>query len=202
MRLGVPALLSPLLSLLLSLLVCLLLAGGPVAPAQASRPIEDYAPYEPASTCHPHPMVGTRVLAAWVVRHYRSGTTMTTRACGTKGRVTSEHQTGRAFDWTADVRRPADRRRVKAFLADLFATDAAGNEDARARRMGIMYVIWADRIYSAYDGFAPRPYLNADCKRLAGCSRTLRHRDHVHVSLDVAGARGRTSWYEDRLPVP
>ena len=30
-------------------------------------------------------------------------------------------------------------------------------------------------------------------------SKTLRHRDHVHISLSMAGAKGRTSWFEGRL---
>ena len=77
----------------------------------------------------------------------------------------------------------------------IFATDARGNTDAWARRMGVMYVIWNDRMYAAYDGFAARPYLSSGCRTRRTCSPTLRHRDHMHISLTRQGAKGATSWY-------
>lgn len=186
-RLGVSALLG------------LLLSVGLLVPAHAAAPIEDYAPYQPARTCHPKPLPGTVVLGRWMLRHFGGDYVGGPRPCGRHRSVTSEHQAGRAIDWPADVRRAADRRRVRAFLHALFEADARGNPDARARRMGVMYVIWADHIYEAWNGFRPERYLNSGCKRLKKCSRTLRHRDHVHVSLGRAGARGRTSWYRGRL---
>ena len=79
------------------------------------------------------------------------------------------------------------------------ATDARGNTDAVGRRMGLMYLIWNDEIYSAWNGYAPEPYLSSSCKTRKKCSKTLRHRDHVHVSLTRAGGRGATSWFERRM---
>jgi hypothetical protein len=61
--------------------------------------------------------------------------------------------------------------------------------------MGVMYVIWNDHIYASYDTFAPRDYRSSSCPRLRTCSATLRHRNHVHISLSRAGGRGDTSWY-------
>ena len=69
-----------------------------------------------------------------------------------------------------------------------------------ARRMGIMYVIWNDHIYASYDQFRVRAYRSSSCKTLATCSKTLRHRDHMHISLIRAGGAGRTSWYVGRVP--
>ncbi|HWI43595.1 MAG TPA: hypothetical protein VNS81_08225 [Nocardioides sp.] len=60
-------------------------------------------------------------------------------------------------------------------------------------------MIWDDRIYSAWDGFEPHRYKNADCKKLSRCSATLRHRDHLHVSITRRAAKGRSSWYAGRL---
>ncbi len=62
-----------------------------------------------------------------------------------------------------------------------------------------MYVIWNDHMYAAYDTFAKRDYLSSSCPSRKKCSATLRHRDHVHISLSKAGGRGTTSWYEGRL---
>lgn len=183
----------------LLLLVAALVAGLlPVAtPARAAAPIEDYAPYQPQTRCSPKPKPGTVALEQWVVRKYGGAAGGISRGCKVGGQ--SEHKEGRAFDWTVDVHRRADRLRVKRFMADLFATDAAGNTDARARRMGIMYVIWNDHIYSAWDGFSRRAYREAGCTKVSRCSATQRHRDHVHVSLTRHAAKGRYSWYAGRL---
>jgi hypothetical protein len=108
---------------------------------------------------------------------------------------TSEHKDGRAIDWSMDASKKADRREVASFLDKLFAADNEGNADALARRMGVMYVIWNDRIYASYDGFARRDYRSSSCKSVRRCSTTLRHRDHVHISLSRPGGRGVTSWY-------
>ena len=63
-----------------------------------------------------------------------------------------------------------------------------------------MYVIWNDRMYAAYDQFYAKPYLSSGCRSLTVCSTTLRHRDHVHISLTREGGLGRTSWYVGRVP--
>jgi hypothetical protein len=67
--------------------------------------------------------------------------------------------------------------------------------------MGIMYVIWDDHMYSAWEEFDEERYLSSSCRSRKKCSKTLRHRDHMHISLSRAGARGRTSFYVDLLPV-
>lgn len=61
-----------------------------------------------------------------------------------------------------------------------------------------MYLIYNDTIWSSYYDFRPRPYLHAGCKKRKKCSKTLRHRDHVHISLGYAGAAAQTSWYRQR----
>ena len=184
-------------SLLSSLVLSLVLGLSAAAPAAAG--IEDYASYEAPRTCHPEPRPGTVVLGHWVARKYGGGYVGYGRACSRKDGPTSEHQTGRAFDWSLDATRRRDRRTAREFLARIFAPDGRGNEDALARRMGVMYLIWDDRMYPAWTGFRPEPYLSSGCKTRRKCSATLRHRDHVHVSLSRQGARGVTSWYDGRL---
>ena len=65
--------------------------------------------------------------------------------------------------------------------------------------MGIMYIIWNDHMYSAGDRFEKEGYLSSSCKRRKNCSATLRHRNHMHISLSRAGGRGDTSWYDTRV---
>lgn len=176
---------------------------GPAATASVDGgglPVEDYATYDPQTTCTKDPRPGTVALGQWLVATYGGAGGAVNRPCS--GSSTSEHKDGRAVDWTLDATSPADRKLARAFLAAAFATDAAGNPAALARRMGIMYVIWNDRFYAAYEQFQPQAYLSSSCRSKKKCSKTLRHRDHMHVSLSKAGAKGLTSFYVDLVPVP
>lgn len=196
------------LMIVLSLLTALAglgLGGLGLAPAQAEEsgavvsyatPVEDYAGYQPQTRCIRKPRKGIRVLADWLVERGGSAGPIS-RSCAGSSR--SEHKESRAFDWMLDARKRKDRRTAAAFLAEAFATDETGEPHALARRMGIMYVIWNDRIWSAYDGFEPERYLSSSCRSRRRCSTTLRHRDHMHVSLTRKAARGRTSWYVAQL---
>jgi len=168
-----------------------------VSPASAQGEIEDYASYDPSSKCHERARPGTSYLAHWIVRRYDGGFGGISRDC--RRRATSEHQNGRAFDWTLDATKRSDRKRANAFMARIFDTDGRGNTHAWARRMGVMYLIWDDQMYAAWDRFRPERYLSSSCNRRTKCSKTLRHRDHMHISLSAKGARGVTSWYDGRL---
>jgi len=184
----------------LSLLLALLLGVAVTPPATAEAAgIEDYASYQAPRTCHTKPKPGTVALGRWVARNHGGGYVGFGRSCSRKDGPTSEHQTGQAFDWSLSAASKRDRRRADRLMDRLFAPDWRGNEDALARRMGVMYLIWDDRMYPAWNGFEPEPYLSSGCKTRRKCSVTLRHRDHVHVSLSRQGARGLTSWYDGRL---
>ena len=162
----------------------------PVATVDSGRwlaglgPIEPYASYDPQTACTPVARPGTVALrGALLGAHPGTRNLGITRACHIGGR--SEHKEGRAFDWGAYVSRPVERAAVERFIDQLFATDAHGNPHALARRMGVMYLVWNGRIWSAYrasEGW--RPY-----------SGPSPHTDHIHISLSRAGADGRTSFH-------
>ena len=174
-------------------------ARPPVVRASNNLPVEDYAAYDPQTTCTKKPRIGTVALGEWLVRTYGGGGGAVNRPCSGSG--TSEHKDGRAIDWTLDAGNPADRALAKRFLDDAFATDADGNPAALARRMGIMYIIWSDHFYPAYHQFQQESYLSGSCRSRQKCSKTLRHRDHMHISLSKAGAKGLTSFYAGLLRV-
>ena len=166
-------------------------------PAQAAPlPLEDYAPYQPQTRCSPTAKPGTTQLSRWIVYRFDGGYGPISRACTSGG--TSEHKEGRAFDWTLDATKKADRLRAAAMLERIFRARKDGEEHVLARRMGIMYIIWNDHMYSAYDHFERSDYLSSSCTTKAGCSKTLRHRNHMHISLTRKAARAETSWYVAR----
>ena len=182
------------------LVTAALLACLTPVPTQAKyvMPVDSYATYQPQKTCARKDKPGTVALGQWLAaRGGAYGGTL--RACGSGGQ--SEHKDGRAFDWTLDAKDLDDQATAEAFIIEAFADDEIGDTDALARRMGIMYVIWNDKMYAAWDGFEPKAYLNSGCRSRKTCSPTLRHRDHMHISLSKAGSQGLTSWYVERAAV-
>ncbi|PKH37628.1 hypothetical protein SAMN05192575_101638 [Nocardioides alpinus] len=195
------ALSRPLLAL--AVVVAMASAGTGAATAESSRgtvtssapyvmPIEPYSGYQPQTKCRQTPKPGVLMLADWLVAR-GGGYGTIARSCA--GSSTSEHKESRAFDWILDARSDVDQALAAALLDEILAPDDLGNPHALARRMGIMYIIWDDQMYAAYDGFEPKRYLSSGCSTRRTCSPTLRHRDHLHVSLTRQGARGVTSWY-------
>jgi hypothetical protein len=179
------------------LVAAIVLGSLLVGPAEsATLPVEPYAAYQPQTRCAPKAKPGAQRLLRWLVVRHGGEQGRIGAAC--RGRSISEHKEGRALDWALDARKVKDRARAARMLAELFGTNSAGETDALARRMGVMYVIWNDRIYRSYDGFRPGVYRPSGCHRLAACSATARHRDHVHISLSRAGGLARTSFYQSR----
>jgi hypothetical protein len=104
------------------------------------------APYLPQVSCNPVAMPGA-VEAGDLLRATYPGTSYgIARACGTDG-MASEHYEGRAVDWFTSVRDPTGAARATSVLNWLLAPDAAGTPYANARRLGVMYLIWNNKIW-------------------------------------------------------
>src|SRR5688500_8729291 len=173
--------------------------GTVTASAPYLMPMEPYAGYQPQTTCRQTPKPGVLMLADWLVAR-GGGYGTIARSC--EGSSRSEHKEARAFDWVLDATDPVEKALADAMLEEILAPDDTGQPHALARRMGIMYVIWNDRMWASYDGFEEERYLSSGCRSRRRCSPTLRHRDHVHISLSRKGAKGMTSWYAAQgLPV-
>lgn len=176
-----------------AVLLSLLPAG---AGARESR-IEGFPNYHPQTTCSPKPKRGTVMLANYLMRRYKgTGSLGISRSCRAGG--VSEHKEGRAFDWALSAGSRRDRHYAADFLRRLRKPDRFGRRDALARRMGIMYAIWNDRIYSATHHYRTRRYKHPACRTIRRCSASYRHRNHMHISLTRSAARKKTSWYEGR----
>jgi hypothetical protein len=148
------------------------------------KAIEIYSPQQGQTTCNPAPKPGTLALSRLVLAAYPgTGSSGIARDCSIGGR--SEHKEGRAWDWHVNHASTTQRAQAADFVHWLFATDIYGNRFAQARRLGVMYVIWNSKIWSAAQANAGwRPYTGADP-----------HTGHMHISLSWAGAQKRTSYW-------
>jgi len=185
------------LSVLIAIAASLALLGSAQA---ASAPVEAYSSYQPQARCSSYAKAGAKAFARWVVASYRGRQGRIASPC--RGGSVSEHKEGRAIDWTLNANSATDRARASRFLKRIFATGTTAERHELARRMGVMYIIWSDKIYASYSGFVARDYRSSSCrgKALSKCPKTLRHRDHVHISLNKSGGYGHTSFYVGRIP--
>lgn len=179
-------LLTPLIALALALSVGLspAVAKTPPGPSSlATAPIVDaHLGYQKQKTCSPSAKPGTAALMSLLIKTWGGSSWGISRSCGVGG--TSEHKEGRALDWHKDSRYASHRRAV----ADAMKWLTANNGEV-AYRLGIMYIIWDQKIWSIY-------YQELGWRKMSSRgSRTANHKDHVHISLSWDGAMKQTSWW-------
>jgi hypothetical protein len=168
------------------------LTGSPAAAAPPPTPafgraIEAHATLVSQSTCDPSNKPGVVGFKDLLNSHYGQHTWGIGRAC-TSGGV-SEHKEGRALDFHLNVNNATQRARADEIANWLLATDGYGNANALARRLGIMYIIWNKRIWTA--SRASEGWRTYSCDGSPGDC----HTDHIHFSFSWAGARKETSWW-------
>ena len=176
-------------------------ATVPPIPTGLPAAIEGLSPYVPDTACDLRNRAGTLKLGNLIKATYANSYS-TLRACTGATKPNSEHFDGRALDTFFNVRDTAQRANANALITWLLATDDKGNTFANARRLGVMYIIWNNKMWSSYrtsDGW--RPYLNC-ATTPAPSADTNCHRNHIHLSLSWEGAMGRTSfWTKAVAPV-
>jgi Putative peptidoglycan binding domain len=171
----------------------------PAEPGGLPAGIEQLARYVAQVSCGPSPKPGAVKLAKLLTKTYPNTTYGISRPCGAS--PNSEHYDGRAIDWMNSHRDKTKAAQAKAVLAWLFADDEAGNSYANARRLGVMYIIWNNKIWGAYsadDGW--RAYSTCADHPERGWD-TACHRDHMHISLSWEGAMGDTSFWSKKVAV-
>ncbi|QGG40305.1 peptidoglycan-binding domain-containing protein [Aeromicrobium yanjiei] len=152
---------------------------GLPAPVELPDELDPAAPYLPQTSCSPLDMPGVLKLRDLVMSTYGQGRAGSISRSCTEG--VSEHSDGRAWDWMVD---PKDKQQ-KAAAADFLAWVTRDN-GRNARRLGIMYVIYDEKIWGVYD-------------TRAGWRPSRDHQDHVHVSLSWNGARGNVSFWTGKV---
>jgi len=173
----------------------------PAVPAGMPSGIEDLAPYVRQVACDPAPKPGTLALGRLLTSTYPGTAYVVEHDCGADP-IASEHQDGRALDWILSARSSVQAAQAQAFLGWLFASDAGGRAFASARRLGVMYVIWNDRIWGAWaplDGWAKYSTCASHPEPAAD---TVCHRNQLHVSLSWDGALGHDSFWSRTVSRP
>jgi len=162
-------------------------AGGgmptalPAASVRLPAGVEAASPYLPQVSCDPNPKPGVVAFEQLMMATFKAGWSGgITRACGAPGVAggRSEHKEGRAWDWMLNPDSYTDVVEGNRAVDWLLADDAVN-----ARRLGVMYLIWNRRIWSAHrPGWRPYDYGDP-------------HTSHIHFSFSWAGAEKRTSWW-------
>jgi hypothetical protein len=172
----------------------------PVVPSGLPAGIEKLAGYVGVNSCDPTMKPGTAALGNLLRATYPGTSYGISRTCGSV--ANSEHYEGRAVDWMASMRKPAQALQAISGVKWLLSKDRSGYNYGNARRVGVMYIIWNNKIWRAYDPVGGwKPYKN--CASLPKVSSdTYCHRDHVHISLSWEGAMKRTSFWSKRIAGP
>jgi hypothetical protein len=165
------------------------------SPQLLGTPIEDLQ-YDYAHKCRPRSTPGIRLLESWVGRHYAGVSWGVYRCQRLSKRTRSLHSEGRALDWALNARRGSERRAAEALINLLLAPDADGNGHALARRMGVQELIFNCRAWFGGDG-GMEPY--SVCQGRKHVDPTTAHRNHIHIGLNWAGAKARTSFWRSPL---
>ncbi|MCU0296785.1 MAG: hypothetical protein MUD05_12135 [Candidatus Nanopelagicales bacterium] len=194
----------PLLSALLLILTPPALAvnakPAPMLPPERPYPavLDAAVEYEGMTTCDPTPRPGALMLRQLLLDTYGKAVIGISRACDQDS--ISEHKEGRAVDWMVDWKNPEERKQAQDFVDWLTAKGPDGTPAANARRLGIMYIGWADEMWRAYDPARGWTELKGCYSLQSSGNDTFCHRDHVHFSMTWDGAAARTSYW-DGTPV-
>jgi hypothetical protein len=174
----------------------------PVVPSNLPAAIEPLSGYVPANSCDPTAKAGTVALGRLLTTTYPGTSYGISRTCGTDALPTSEHYDGRAVDWMNSVRNPTQAAQAKAVVSWLLAPDADGDAYANARRLGVMYIIWNNKIWGAYSADRGwRAYSSCADHPEKSWDNTC-HRNHMHLSLSWPGALRTTSYWTNQVATP
>ena len=159
----------------------------------------DPDPYQRATRClrRGTAQPGTKALQRWLEQNWR-GVSWGIYRCEVWGpHYASLHAEGRALDWHLSVHNAADKRAAERLIHLLLAPDREGNPQALASRMGIEELIWNCH-YWGTGATSFRKYFQCYTpggKRKKHFNETLAHMDHIHIGLNWAGAKKRTSFW-------
>ncbi|HEX6713244.1 MAG TPA: hypothetical protein VF066_07660 [Thermoleophilaceae bacterium] len=154
--------------------------------------------YDNATKCNGGKVwAGTKSMVSWLQRN-AAGVNWGEYRCEMWGKhEASIHSAGRAIDW-----HPATMSDGHALVKLLLAPDKQGNAAALARRMGIQGIIFdCQAWFGNWDGeLGDYSYCYTKRgKRKKNLDPTQAHMNHVHIELNLAGAKKRTTFWNKNI---
>ena len=151
--------------------------------------------YDRATKCNGGKVwTGTMAMVQWLQRN-AAGVNWGEYRCEMWGKgQASIHSAGRAIDW-----HPTTMRDGHALVRLLLAPDTQGNAAALARRMGVQGIIFdCQSWFGGWDGaLGNYSYCyGKNGKRKKNIDKTQAHMDHVHIELNMSGAKKRTTFWD------
>ena len=160
----------------------------------ANTAVDVIQPYQGQTKCRQQAQPGTVGLRDLIFATYGSQIPAgLNRACLAD---VSEHYDGRAIDWMVNSRDFVQGSQGDRLVNWLTAT-RQGESGSMARRLGVMYIVWRGHSWGQYrmdEGW--RPYRDCQTKPYRGSEHdNICHRNHIHISINEAGAKKLTSWW-------
>lgn len=193
------------------LLALAMVAASPTKASAATYPILD-DPVDPYSSAAPmvcsngyvYPGIyAFRDILQW---SYGARTASLARGCPSSGSsFMSYHARGLALDWRLSAYNSTETAYAQQILDWLFEPNSEGDNHVRLRRLGIVEVIWNDRLWTRFDQDATsnistwRVYDSSGCVAGGGNPDTCAHRDHIHFSFSLEGGNMQRSWWSSEL---
>lgn len=145
---------------------------------------------------------GSKAMSKWLGRHTSGALIGFYRCEKLDSDSYSLHSEARAIDWAMDAKDSSQKKQAMALILDrLLATDRKDNAAALARRMGVQGIIFNCRAWwSGQEALGDYSYcFKPNGEKRRNLDPTAAHMDHIHVELNWAGARKRTSFWRSPL---
>ncbi len=117
----------------------------------------------------------------------------------------SYHARGLALDWRLSVHNSTEAAQAQQILDWLFEPNSEGDNHVRLRRLGIIEIIWAGKLWVRWDETSTsdlstwRAYNYSSCVAAGGGFDTCAHNDHIHFSFSLEGGNMQRSWWSPEL---
>jgi putative cell wall-binding protein len=169
-------------------------------------PVETYANAAPAVCSNGYVYPGVWAFRDILASSYGNRTASTVRGCpSTVTSSMSYHARGLALDWSFNVYNSTEAAQAQQVLDWLFEPSSTGEKHVRLKRLGIIEVIWNDKLWTRFDRNSTsdigtwRVHDFSGCVAAGGSENTCAHRDHIHFSFSLEGGNMQRTWWSDEL---
>lgn len=196
----------------LAFVLAIAIVMGSPGPASAAvypildDPVEGHAGAAPIECSNGYVYPGVYAFRDILASAYGARTSSLARACpGTLTSSLSYHARGLALDWRFNVYDSSEAAQAQQVLNWLFQENAAGEKQVRLKRLGIIEVIWNDKLWTTSNRNATgdiqtwRVHDFSGCVAAGGSENTCAHRDHIHFSFSREGGNMQRSWWSPEL---